>query len=368
MLGVPMTDLAVHVLRQMDVADAIDLEELTRRLSGLEPTRGAAILRGPERATGAGIVLRNEPIDLRMGQRTVGSFEASVRLRAFDFGVIALRFTFTIAADTADDMIDLARRVAAESAAFDHEARALWKELSAKVEEAIAPWKQPPADPLIEDYTVFTLPKLLAAPDPDDLLAHVLLAEPVSRRLASSLVKEIARRAIRYYEDDLVLLDYDTAVVVDETGGADLVDLFEIASAQLLELRYYDAVLARALGNLYSDVKRAKTAWWLVRSPFRGLARQAAALALEVSEMSDRLERAITLVGETYFVQVYREAALRFRLPEAGTAVRDKINMVTRVSEVAQNEVQSRRGMAVELLVVLLIALEIVIAIRWPGH
>jgi hypothetical protein len=363
-----MTELSVHVLRQMDVADAIDLEKLTRGLSGFTPTRGPAILRGAERTTSAGIVLRNEPVDLRMGQRDVGPFTVSVRLRVFDFGVIAVRFTFAFTADAADAMVEFARQVAAESPAFDREARALWNELSAKVKDAILPWEQPPDEPPIEDYTVFTLPALPAAPDPDDLLAHVLLAEPQNRRLAPALIKEIARRAIRYYEDDLVLLDYDAAVVIDEAGGADLVDLLEIASAQLLEFRFYDALLARALGTLYGDVKRARTAWWLVRSPFRGLARQAAALALEVGEMTDRLERAITLVGETYFVQIYREAALRFRLQDAGASVRDKISMIARVSEISQSEVQTRRGTALELLVVLLIALEIVIAVRWPGH
>jgi hypothetical protein len=200
------------------------------------------------------------------------------------------------------------------------------------------------------------------------MLAHVLLAEPSTRRLAASLVKEIGRRAIRYYEEDLVLVDYDTAILVEETGGSELVDIFEVASAQLLEFRYYDALLGRALVQLSADVKRARTASWFFRSPFRGLARHAAVLALDVGEMNDRLERAITLVGDTYVVQVYREAALRFRLIDAGASVREKLVMIARVAEMAQSEVQTRRAMAIELLVVLLIAFEILIAIRGPAH
>ena len=361
-------EVAVHVLRQIDVADSIDLTLLSDALRELEPTRGAAVVRGLERPTGAGVVLRNEPLDLRMGQRTVGGFSCNVRLRVFDFGVVGVRFTFGASTPTAAALIELAARVAAESGEFDREARILWKELSVHAKDAVSPWEEAPSVPLIEDYTVFVLPKALDAEDADDALAHVLFEEPARRRLSRSLVKEVGRRAIRYYEEDLVIVDYDTAILIDESGGAPLVDIFEIASSQLLEFRYYDALLGRALGALAADVRRARTAASLIRSPYSRVSRRAASLALEVSELNDRLERAITLVGDTYTVQVYREASLRFRLAEAGNAVREKIGMIGRAADVVGHEVQTRRDTALELLIVFLILLEIIIAIKWPAH
>src|SRR5205807_927270 len=96
---------------------------------------------------------------------------------------------------------------------------------------------------LMEDFTVFVLPQV---PETDGgserVFAHILLGEPANRKLAASIVGEVSRRAIRYYEDDLVLVDYDAAVVVDKEEATDLVDIFEVASAQLLELRFYDAL------------------------------------------------------------------------------------------------------------------------------
>ncbi|MGA2449049.1 MAG: hypothetical protein ABTD50_10265 [Polyangiaceae bacterium] len=362
-------DVSVHVLRQIDVADSIDLTRLSEALRELEPTRGAAVVRGPERPTGAGVVLRNEPLDLQMRQRTVGGFASSVRLRVFDFGVVGVRFTLVARTPAVADLIGLAASIAAESGAFDREARNLWKDISVHARDAVSPWEEAPAVPLIEDYTVFVLPKAPDAEDADDALAHVLFNEPARRRLSRSLVKEVGRRAIRYYEEDLVIVDYDTAILVDETGGAPLVDIFEIASAQLLEFRYYDALLSRALGALAADVRQARTAASLIiRSPYSRVSRRAASLALEVSELNDRLERAITLVGDTYTVQVYREASLRFRLAEAGNAVREKIGMIGRAADVVGREVQTRRDTALELLVVFLILLEIIIAIKWPSH
>ena len=81
------------------------------------------------------------------------------------------------------------------------------------------------------------------------------------------------RRTIRYYDDDLVLVDYEAAVIIDKEDPADLVDIFEIATAQLLELRFYDAMLSRSMERLLADVRRARTTTWLLRSPFRKLAR-----------------------------------------------------------------------------------------------
>jgi hypothetical protein len=361
-------DISIHVLRQIDVADSIDLGLLSDALRELEPTRGAAVVRGPERPASSGVVLRNEPLDLRMGQHTIAGFSASVRLRVFDFGVVGVRFTFTAAAPTASALIELAALVGAQSGAFDREARTLWKDLAAHARAAISPWEEAPTSPLIEDFTVFVLPRLPQAEDADDALAHVLFGEPAGRRLSRSLVKEVGRRAIRYYEDDLVIVDYDTAILVDETGGPELVDIFEIASSQLLELRYYDALVGRALRALAGEMRQARTAISLIRSPYARVSRRAASLALEVSELHDRLERAITLVGDTYLVQVYREASLRFRLAEAGNAVREKIGMIGRVADVVGREVQTRRDTALELLVVFLILFEIITAIKWPAH
>ena len=197
-----------------------------------------------------------------------------------------------------------------------------------------------------------------------EALAHVLLGEPLAQPLAASLVDEIAQRAIRYYEDDLVAVHYDAAVGVDAEGESDLVDVFEVASSQLLELRFYDALLGRALGGLASDVRRARTAIWLLHSPFSALARRGASVALEVAEMTDRLERAITLVGDAYSVHVYREAAQRFRLAEARASVREKVGLVASVAEALRADVQGRRDLAVELLIVLLIVLEVILAFR----
>jgi len=306
----------IHVLRQIDVGDSLQLERVGELLGDRDLTRGSTVLRGPEASPSGGVVLGHEPLDLKLGRVAGGSFTSDVRVRLFEFGVVAFRFTFE----------------AAE---------------------------------LLEDFTVFVLPRI---PDSelgtDRMFAHIVLGEPATQKLAPSMVQELSRRVIRYYEDDLVLVDYDAAIVVGEEGAADLVDIFEIASAQLLELRFYDGMLGRSLRRLLKDVRRARTTVWLFRNPFRELARRAAILALELVELRDRLERAITLVGDTHSALVYRETAVRFRLAESGGSVREKVEMIGRISELLGQEIHSRRDLALEILILVLIAIEVLIAVR----
>jgi hypothetical protein len=262
-------------------------------------------------------------------------------------------------------LVDLSARIVRESASFDAKAKELWGELGRQIREAVVPWEESGAAELMEDFTVFVLPTISEGADGTErALAHVLLGEPASRKVSPSVVNEIWRRVIRYYEDDLVLVDYDAAIVVDKEETKNVVDIFEIASAQLLELRFYDALLGRSLEGLLRDVRQARTAVWFFRSPFRRLARRAAVLALELGELGDRLERAITLVGDTYSAQIYRETALRFRLTESWASVREKVEMIGRIAEVLGHEIHSRRDLVLEILIIVLILFEVLVAFR----
>jgi hypothetical protein len=355
----------VHVLRQFDVGDSVQLERVARILEKREPSRGTTVLRSLDGSASQGVVLRHEPLDLKLGRVSIGPLEGDARVRLFEFGVASFRFTFVLAQTSLGSLVDLSARLVREIASFDARAKELWSELGRQIREAVVPWEESGATELMEDFTVFVLPTISEGADGTQrALAHVLLGEPASRKVSPSVVNEIWRRVIRYYEDDLVLVDYDAAIVVDKEETKNVVDIFEIASAQLLELRFYDALLGRSLEGLLRDVRQARTAVWFFRSPFRRLARRAAVLALELGELGDRLERAITLVGDTYSAQIYRETALRFRLSESWASVREKVELIGRIAEVLGHEIHSRRDLVLEILIIVLILFEVVVAFR----
>lgn len=355
-----MVDVTVHVLRQIDVAGSFDLDAL-RGLAAHALPAGARL--GPDEPAAPGVVPARPPVDLHLDDVTVGPFRLQARLRAFDFGVVALRFSLSRSGADGRELVRLGHEVASCTAAFDAEARRLWQEIEPALASSMTAGEPGLAGRLLEDFSVF----VLSGPptdDPADLaLVHLLLGEPDSRRLSPQFCRGVLDRAIRYYEDDLVLLAWDAAVIVEPSssaaGALEIVNVLEMASAQLLEVRYYDAVVRRAMSALAADAARARTTGWLLRSPFASLGRRAAVLALELSEMTDRLEHAFTLVGDSYTVTVYREAAKRFRLVESRQAVGDDIETLASVSETFGSDVHSRRSIVLEILVVLLILIEV---------
>lgn len=347
-----------YVLRLIDVGAAIDLDAALGQLRGWAVRRGPSTLRGPLGAGAGGVVLSQSPLDVEVGEREVGDARVGVRVRLFEFGIAAVRFAVAVDPSDGDALVQLAASVE-DDAGFDDEARALWARLGRDLGPAV---KQPSSNDFVEDYTVFVLPE---PPSPagrrDELMARLLLGEADPRPLARQQIDEALARGIRYFEDDLVLVDYDAAVVLDPTGSAELVDIFELASAHLLELRYYDQLLSRSVATLVTEATRHRRQWF--RSPFSGLTERALLLVLEVGELADSFSHAITLMGDTYSVQVYRLAAERLRITEAAAAVDQKLSALTRSAEALNGHVESRRGVALEGLVVVLIAVEIVLAL-----
>lgn len=319
--------------------------------------RGSATLRGPLGAGAGGVVLSQSPVDVGCGEVRVNDSVVQARLRLFEFGIASVRFAVPIGHLSNEELVALAASVE-DDAGFDDAARQLWARMAADLGPAI---KMPqPNHRFIEDYSVFVLPE---APGPEerrhDLLARILMGEDDERPLARGNIEEALARGIQYFEDDLVLVDYDAAVVVDPTCSADLVDIFELASAHLLELRYYDQLLSRSAASLAHEVPRRKG---LFRSSFDQLSERTLLLVLEVGELTDSFAHSITLMGDTYSVQIYRLTAERLRIQEAAAAVHQKLEALSRSAEALNGHVENRRGVALEVLVIVLIAIEVVMA------
>lgn len=357
----PRGEAIIYVLRLLDVGASINLDEAMVRLKGWGVMRGPSTLRGPIGAGAGGVVLSRNPIDVDCGEVDVRGQKVQVRVRLFDFGIASARFALVMDRLDPQTLVSLAASIE-DDAGFDDAARALWQRLARDLGPAV---KQPEAIHFVEDYSVFLLPRPPAPPgECDDLFARLLLGEDARRPLSRQQIDEAICRGIRYYEDDLVLVDYDAALIIDPTLSTELVDIFELASAHLLELRYYDQLLSRSIATLTTEATRSRGK--IVRSPFAGLTERALILVLEVGELADDFSHAITLMGDTYSVQVYRLTAERLRIPEATAAVHQKLEALSRSAEALHNHVEARRGVVLEVLVILLIALEIVLAIYKP--
>lgn len=357
---------SVCLLRLFDVASEIDLDRARALGRARAARRGEASIRDAEKAGAGGVVLSSGPVDLELGRAVVAGHEFAVSARLFDFGVASVRLSLPLAPGTScADLVALASSLERVTAEVDAAARSAWRGLFDEIAPALRE-AHPPSD-LVEDYTVFEVTRVAGAPDARAALAaldvaRLLLAEP-TRALSPQVAAGFADRALHYYADDAAVVGWNAALVLDPDGARGEVEVIELVTAQLLELRYYDALLGRELAALYATATRARRASALLRSPFVTASRRAATLYVEMTELYDRIEGAITLVGDAYTVRLYREAAARFRLDDIAEGVRSKLATAARVSEVFEGELGHRRAVLLESAVVGLIVVEVVMGL-----
>jgi hypothetical protein len=362
-------DGEVRIYRLFDVADAIDLtraEQLTtapRSRLRLDNVQSATALEFPR-----------PPLQLDVGPRRLplasGSREAVLTARVFDYGVVSICYRVPIAPGTPlAALVPLAEELFVEPApALDAEARREADAIGAALAPAL---ERPHAWEGLESYQVFLVrrfeggPISAAAVLEGAPIPELVLGETSPTPLSSAERGDVLGQNYSYLADDLAVLHWNCAFVLEPSGVEDIPDLLELATAQLLELRYYDALLDRELHRIYDEIEARGSGLRNVLTPrYRTLQRRTAALLLELSEMIERLENAVKIVGDLYLARVYQGAVRRFRLPAWQETVLRKQRLVAEVNDLIGDAADTSRGEWLEIAVIVLIAFEIVAALR----
>jgi hypothetical protein len=220
-----------------------------------------------------------------------------------------------------------------------------------------------------EEYSIFILNELsrpYTSEEDKELLAELLLRERGNRKLSKKTIHEVFDGALSYYQDDVVLIDWNSAVIVDPDEGP-VPALLELATVQLLELRYYDTTIDKKMSSIYEVLRGQKG---LHSNLFWGsqgeLLRSLLLRALELAEHADRIENSLTLIGDSYFARVYNLAAQRFELSRYITSLSQKSATIRDVAAMVNAETETARSLVLEILVVLLIVTEVIMGLI--GH
>src|SRR5205823_14246906 len=90
-------------------------------------------------------------------------------------------------------------------------------------------------------------------------VAALLTEERDPGRLSEQEAMESTCKYFSYYARDLVVIDWDAALVIDEPRYFDeTLYLMELANVQLAELEAYDRILDEAVDRSYRDVSRRR--------------------------------------------------------------------------------------------------------------
>ncbi len=354
---------ALRVYYLFDVADTIDLAKMSA-LGGETRAPAALPLR---RHAPPYLQFPVPPLVANLPEAQLGELRCSVRVKFYDYGIISLRLTFS-AAGSWDDVAALTERARGDER-ITRFAEATVTRICDEYSHALD--ERHPA--LVEDYLIVEIERFAEGLDAETLLndhaaalASLLLGE--RRPLSSMEVEEALRTRFSYHEDDLTIVQWDTAIVYDRGESARAIEeILEFANSQLLELRTYDALLDRELDTIYKMQPGG---------PPRSLrgrreAEQAATLRyliVDVLELTDRSSNALKIVGDAYYARIYRAAAVRLGLADWQRQIDTKLASVGEMYRFFSDEARSRRDEFLEVTIVVLVAFEVIIGILTLLH
>jgi len=357
--------------RIFDIGDEIDLDRAEALLAGSPGRKRARLSREGSEA----LAFASPPLDVGMGRRQLHlprlgqAIEAEISARFFDFAAVSVLFDVAIPPGTKlFDLLPLCDELY-DTPVLEEVARVEFGPVVDRMAEAIDSrhlW------PGVETYTVIYVEELEGHPTGREILAtpglgKLLLGETNPKRLASEERGDVIKHAYSYFEDDLAVIDWNSAFVLEPSGSRDIPDILEFATSQLLELRYFDDLLDAELGRIYDEVEASGGKWWaLFWSPYGKLAKKVMRQLLDLSEFTERVENSLKVIGDFYLARVYRSAVRRFRIPSWQSSISRKQTLVAQVYELLKGEVDMRRMTLLETAIVLLIVFEIVMALV-PG-
>jgi hypothetical protein len=351
----------LHIYVAFDWGEEVDLEK-ARRCSPAESQDLARRRRTPSSVAYRPAPLRYPLAGARIALPEIGDVTPAAEAIVFDFGgvSISLQIPFEL---TADALANVAGSLA-ETQPIVEEAR----RISTKLFETLKPAMHEPAwSPLNEEYFVFQIDPSESLPAPIELVEkHAAWLAQLVRlerdELSGPEIEGQLQSQISYSPSDLLLVAFSAAVLIDRDCEETL-QTIEFANLQLLEYRFIDNLLDERLAGAYSTIHRTLQSWlpfW--RTHGRPL-RQLGELRIDVNRLFERTGNALKLVGDQYLARVYRLVATRFHLTEWEQSIRASLDVVEGAYQVVSDQSATFRVEFLEIIVIILITLEIVLAL-----
>lgn len=176
---------------------------------------------------------------------------------------------------------------------------------------------------------------------------------------------EILASAIGYFRGSLIVVDVD-ATFAYEDDYDDIINLFEFANIQQLELRFFDRLLDHQLNIIYEqEVRRLP---WHAYLPFLSTffndpIGQLGKLKADISVITERLESTIKIAGEPYYSEIYDLLVEKLGLIVWRNSIDRKLRIIEDVQTVYQRKIDTNREDLLSVLIIILVFIELVIGI-----
>lgn len=197
----------------------------------------------------------------------------------------------------------------------------------------------------------------------NNIIASLLRFE--TENLSEYQKKDVLACSIGYYRGDLLVIDTEAAFVYDEEYE-DILDIFEFANMQQVELQYYDTILDAKLDQVYNQgVEKIPYVSFLpfvsgfTHNPVVELGR----LQVDISVITERLENSIRLAGDTYYSEIYSILVEKLDINNWRESISSKLSLIKDIYSVYEDKVAGMREDLLTVLIIVLIFIELVVGI-----
>ena len=187
-------------------------------------------------------------------------------------------------------------------------------------------------------------------------VASLLTQEPDVYHLSKQEADESTGRFLSYYERDLVVIDWDAALIIDEPQNfEETLYVMELANLQLAELEAYDRILDDSLERAYRD---------LSPRPTRGRAavlRELREIRIDLTRFSDELSNITKFFGDWHLTRIYENISARFHLGDWHRTIDKKLQTLDDLYQLLNHDHTNRWMLILEVTIVLLFVIDLVI-------
>jgi len=246
------------------------------------------------------------------------------------------------------------------------------RRLAEEVRRELAAYYIRPVKNLAEEeaYTVFCINSPLLAEDGATVsaenwlrahrrsVASLLTQEPDIAHLSKQEADESTGRYLSYYEHDLVVIDWDAALIIDERQNFDeTLYVMELVNLQLAELEAYDRILDDSLERAYRDLAGGRT---------RGRAailRELREIRIDLARFSDELSNISKFFGDWHLARIYENISARFHLADWHRTIDGKLKTLDDLYQLLNHDQTNRWMLSLEVTIVLLFVIDLIILI-----
>ena len=351
----------ILVYRVFDIGSEIDLEKVEALFEEKKLKERFKL----DRKHNMSLIISKSPFSVHLGKidfKVLDSVQTcELMAKVWHFGTLSLCFQIPIIEGTSwSQLIKIASWIEKETDINQiaiMKAKDFQKDISTAIPVTNNDWS------LYEDYVTYfvqefeglTVPLSELSQQAD--VAALILAE-TKENLSDSIKKNTIDNTYQYSKEDLVVVDWNSALVVEASGSMDVPLVIEFALNQLLEMRYYDDLLDEKLNNLYNNVVGGKKG--IFSKQYAKFAEEAGQIYIEISEIVENVENSFKVVGDFYLAQIFRASSKRFRFDDWVRSINEKLGNLAEVSKLLHSEVNESRNQIMEITIIALIAVEVI--------